>query len=48
MHNWLFLTMAELRTALRVNFWYFQPMRHQVLSLLHSPRKQKAAKLTAA
>jgi transposase len=47
-HNRLFLTMAELRTALRVSFCYFHTMRHKVLSLLHSPRKKKAAKLTAA
>jgi len=47
-HNRLFLTMAELRTALRASFCYFHTMRHKVLSLLHSPRKKKAAKLTAA
>jgi len=46
-HNRLFLTMAELRRALRANFCYFQTLRHKVLSLLHSPRKQKAAKLAA-
>src|SRR6185369_1439498 len=32
-HNRLFLTMAELRTALRANFCYFHTMRHKVLSL---------------
>jgi hypothetical protein len=47
-HNRLFLTMAELRTALRASFCYFHTMRHKVLSLLQSLRKQKAAKLTAA
>lgn len=47
-HNRLFLTMAALRTALRMNFCYFQTMRHKMLSLLHSPRKKKAAKLAAA
>ena len=47
-HNRLFMTMAELRTALRVSFCYFHTMRHKVLSLLHSPRKKKAAKLTVA
>jgi hypothetical protein len=47
-HNRLFLTMAELRTALRASFCYFHTMRHKVLSLLHSPRKQKAAKFAAA
>jgi DDE superfamily endonuclease len=47
-HNRLFVTMAELRTALRASLCYFHTMRHKVLSLLHSPRKQKAAKFTAA
>jgi DDE superfamily endonuclease len=46
-HNRLFGTMAELRTALRASLGYFHTMRHKVLSLLHSPRKQKVAKLTA-
>ena len=40
-HNRLFLTMAELRTALRASFGYFSQMRHKVLSLIHSPRKTK-------
>jgi hypothetical protein len=47
-HNRLFITMAELRTALRATLGYLHTMRHKVLSLLHSPRKQKAAKLTPA
>lgn len=47
-HNRLFTTMAEVRTALRASFCYFHTMRHKVLSLIHSPRKRKAAKLTAA
>lgn len=47
-HNRLFLTMADLRTALRASFGYFHTMRYKVLSLLHSPRKQNAAKFTAA
>jgi transposase len=47
-HNRLFLTMTELRTALRASFCYFHTLRHKVLSLLQSPRKQKAAKLAAA
>jgi hypothetical protein len=47
-HNRLFTAMAELRTALRASFCYFHTMRHKVLSLIHSPRKRKAAKLTAA
>jgi transposase len=46
-HNRLFETMTELRTALRASFCYFHTMRHKVLSLLHSPRKKKAAKLAA-
>jgi transposase len=40
-HNRLFLTMAELRTALRASLGYFSKMRHKVLSLIHSPRKKK-------
>jgi DDE superfamily endonuclease len=47
-HNRLFTTMAEVRTALRASFCYFHTMRHKVLSLIHSPRKRKAAKLTVA
>jgi DDE superfamily endonuclease len=47
-HNRLFLTMAALRRALRANLCYFHTMRHKVLSLLSSPRKLKAAKVTAA
>lgn len=47
-HNRLFGTMAELRTALRASFCYFHTMRQKVLSLLHSPRKNKAAKSPAA
>jgi transposase len=46
-HNRLFTTMAEMRTALRANLGYLQTLRHKVLSLIHSPRKQKAAKLAA-
>jgi DDE superfamily endonuclease len=40
-HHRLFMTMAELRTVLRVSFCYFPTLRHTVLSLLHSPRKKK-------
>jgi hypothetical protein len=47
-HNRLFTTMPELRTALRASFCYFAKMRHKVLSLIHSPRKRKEAKLTDA
>jgi hypothetical protein len=47
-HNRLFLSMRELRTALRASFCYFSTMRHKVLSLIHSPRKRKEAKLTDA
>ena len=47
-HNRLFATMTELRAALRASFCYFHTMRHKVLSLIHSPRKRKAAKLAAA
>lgn len=47
-HNRLFLSMTELRTALRASFCYFSKMRHKVLSVIHSPRKRKEAKLTDA
>ena len=47
-HNLLFTSMRELRTALRASLCYFQTMRHKVRSLIHSPRKKKEAKLTAA
>jgi hypothetical protein len=47
-HNRLFLSMRELRHALRGSLCYFQTMRHKVLSLLQSPRKKKDAKLTDA
>jgi transposase len=40
-HNRLFETRAEVRTALRASFCYCHTMRHKVLSLVHSPRKQK-------
>jgi transposase len=46
-HNRLFLTLIELRTILRASFCYFHTVRHKMLSLLHSPREKKAAKLTA-
>ena len=45
-HNRLFLTMTELRTALRASVCYFHTMRHKVLSLIHSPRKKKEANAT--
>ena len=47
-HNRLFLTMAELRHALRINLCHFQTLRHKMLSLIHSPRQRKDAKLTDA
>jgi hypothetical protein len=47
-HNRLLASMRELRTTLRASWCYFQTMRHKVWSLIHSPRKQKEAKLTAA
>jgi hypothetical protein len=47
-HNRLFDSLRELRTALRASFCYFHTMRHKVLSLIHSPRKKKEAKLTGA
>ncbi len=42
-HNRLFLSMTELRTALRASLCYFQTMRHKILSLIQSPRKRKEA-----
>ena len=45
-HNRLFLSMAELRAALRSSFCYYQKMRHKVRSLIEDPKK--AAKLSAA
>lgn len=45
-HNRLFASMAELRTALRNSFRYYQKMRHKVRSLIEHPKK--AAKLAAA
>ena len=47
-HNRLFLSMREVRTARRASFCYFSTLRHKVLSLIHSPRKRKEAKLTEA
>jgi transposase len=47
-HNRLFPPRTELRTALRASFGSFSKMRHKVLSLIHSPRKRKEAKLTDA
>jgi transposase len=47
-HTRLFLTLAALRTTVRANLCYFHTTRHKVLSLLSSPRKRKAAKVTAA
>jgi transposase len=45
-HNRLFATMAALRTTLRNNIFYFQTLRHKMLSLIESPRKaKKEAKL---
>jgi hypothetical protein len=47
-HTRLFTTRAEVRTALRASVCYFHTMRHKVLSLIHSPRKGKEAKLSVA
>jgi transposase len=47
-HNRLFLSMMELRTALRATFRYFSQKRHKLLSLIDSPRKKKEAKLPDA
>lgn len=45
-HNRLFDTMAQLRSALRNSFSYYQKMRHKMLSLIDSPRN--VAKLSVA
>ena len=47
-HKRLFVSMRELRTALRASLCYFQTMRHKMLSLIHSPRRKKEAELSGA
>ena len=39
-HNRLFLTLAQLKQALRNNLCYYQTLKHRVLSLIRSPKKR--------
>jgi transposase len=39
-HNRLFLTLAQLKHALRNNLCYYQTLKHRVLSLIQSPKKR--------
>jgi transposase len=39
-HNRLFLTLAQLKHALRNNLCYYQTLKHRVLSLIRSPKKR--------
>ncbi len=45
-HNRLFLTLAQLKQALRNSLCYYQTLKYRVLSLIQSPKKQ--TKLSAA
>jgi transposase len=39
-HNRLFLTLAQLKYALRNSLCYYQTLKHRVLSLIQSPKKR--------
>jgi hypothetical protein len=39
-HNRLFLTLAQLKHALRHSLCYYQTLKHRVLSLIQSPKKR--------
>lgn len=39
-HNRLFLTLAQLKHALRNNLCYYQTLKQRVLSLIQSPKKR--------
>jgi transposase len=39
-HNRLFLTLAQLKQALRNNLCYYQTLKQRVLSLIQSPKKR--------
>jgi|SRR5215475_11365717 len=39
-HNRLFLTVADLKRALRNSLCYYQTLRHRVLSLIQKPKKR--------
>lgn len=45
-HNRLFLTLGQLKQALRNSLCYYQTLKHRVLSLIQSPKKR--TQLTAA
>ena len=40
-HNRLFETMKAMRSSLRNSLCYYQTIKSRILSLIHSPRKQK-------
>lgn len=39
-HNRLFLTLAQLKHALRNSLCYYQTLKHRVLSLIQAPKKR--------
>jgi transposase len=39
-HNRLFLTLAQLKHALRKSLCYYQTLKHRVLSLIQAPKKR--------
>ena len=39
-HNRLFLTLAQLKQALRNSLCYYQTLKHRVLPLIQSPKKR--------
>jgi transposase len=39
-HNRLFVTVAQLKRALRNSLSYYQTLKHRVLSIIQSPRKR--------
>jgi transposase len=39
-HNRLFLTLAQLKHALRNSLCYYQTLKHRVLSVIQSPKKR--------
>ena len=39
-HNRLFLTLGQLKQALRNSLCYYQTLKHRVLSLIQSPKKR--------
>jgi transposase len=45
-HNRLFLTLAQLKQALRNNLCYYQTLKRRVLSLIRSPKKRTQLSVT--